>query len=96
MDLSISYLVPILINFNQKNCICMFDYKNSKVYFLGDSFDSENKKKLEDLIVNKIESGTLIDVQQPSFSTISDLLQDLNIEDLRKKYLKEDSGDSDV
>ena len=90
MDLSINYLVPILINFNQKNCICMFDYKNSKVYFLGDSVDEENKEELEKLIVNKIESKTLVDIKQPSFSSISGLIQGLDGEDLRKKYLKED------
>lgn len=88
--MSVDYLVPILVNFKEKKIICMFDYKNSGVYYLQDNnLSEEEKSKLNTLIINKIESKAIVDVDQPEMLSVGALIKNLNINEIRNKYSSE-------
>jgi len=95
MEMSIKYLVPMLVIFDQKKCFCMVDYSGGNVYFLDESIDEDQKRAIEMQVLRKVDTSAVIDVVSgsSSISNISDVLKDLDYDKLRKKYIPETSQD---
>ncbi len=89
--MSIKYLVPMLVVFDQKKCFCMVDYAGGKVYFLDESIDEDQKRAIESQVLRKVDTSAVVDVisGSSSISNISNVLKDLDYEKLRKKYIPE-------
>ena len=95
MEMSIKYLVPMLVIFDQKKCFCMVDYSGDKVYFLDESIDEDQKRAIETQVLRKVDTSAVVDVVSgsSSISNISDFLKDLDYEKLRNKYAPDTSQD---
>jgi hypothetical protein len=91
MEMSIKYLVPMLVVFDQKKCFCMVDYSGSKVYFLDESISEDQKRAIEMQVLRKVDTSAVFDVisGSSSISDIGGVLKDLDYEKLRKKYIPE-------
>jgi len=92
MEISVKYLVPLLVVFNNKNYFCMVDYGSSNLYFLNEPDDAELKIKLEKEILRKVDTSAVKDFQGEVTlnSSISSIIRDINNNDFVKKYNKFD------
>lgn len=92
MEISIKYLVPLLVVFNNKNYFCMVDYGSGNLYFLNEPDDTELKIKLEKEILRKVDTSAVKDFQGEVTlnSSISSIIRDINNNDFFKKYNKFD------
>lgn len=88
MELSVRYLVPLLVVFNNKNYFCMVDYSSDNLYFLNEPDDPELKIKLEKEILRKVDTSAVKDFQGDLTlnSNISSIIRDINNNDFIKKY----------
>ena len=93
--MSIKYLVPMLVVFDQKKCFCMVDYSGGNVYFLDESIGEDQKRAIEMQVLRKVDTSAIIDVASgsSSISNISDVLKDLDYDKLRKKYIPDTQDD---
>lgn len=96
--MSIKYLVPMLVIFDQKKCFCMVDYSGGKVYFLDESIDEDKKRAIEMQVLRKVDTSAIVDVVSgsSSISNISDVLKDLDYDKLRSKYIPETNQDDQL
>ena len=96
--MSIKYLVPMLVIFDQKKCFCMVDYSGGNVYFLDESIDEDQKRAIEMQVLRKVDTSAVVDVVSgsSSISNISDVLRDLDYDKLRNKYMPDTSQDDQI
>lgn len=79
MDITIKYLVPLLVVFNNKNYFCMIDYATSNLYFIDEPEDLEIKKILEKEILKKVDDVAVDDFQGNAVlnKDISSIIKDI-------------------
>lgn len=96
--MSIKYLVPMLVVFDQKKCFCMVDYSGGKVYFLDESINEDQKKAIELEVLRKVDTSAIVDVIGGGavISDVSSVLKDLDYDKLIKKYIPEITQDDQL
>lgn len=90
MEISIKYLLPILVVFNNKNYFCMIDYSFGNLYWINEPDDIEQKKELEKEVLRKIDNKFIKNIQNIEDvkinNNILNLLDDIKNNSLIKKY----------
>lgn len=86
--MSIKYLVPLLIVFNNKNYFCMVDYSSSNLYFLNEPENQDIKKILEKEILRKVDDVAVKDFQGDVSinDSVSSIIRDIENNNFIKKY----------
>lgn len=90
MEISIKYLLPMLVVFNNKNYFCMIDYAFGSLYWLNEPEDAEQKKIIEQEVLRKTDANFLKNIQNIEDvkigKNINNLLDDIKNNSLIKKY----------
>lgn len=86
--ININYLMPILVNYNNKQYISFIDFARDNVYFL-ENLDESIKQELSKLILLKINNDNIKDIKSfdiNSDNKISKIINDIKNDSIIKKY----------